>query len=82
MEKNEITADWARKQVATILGIKVNQEVTKCLQEIEISVKNIQRDVSVNIFADDLTIKELEQRGFKVKQIDDQKNGSYLTIYW
>jgi hypothetical protein len=29
-----------------------------------------------------LVIKELNRRGFEVKQYDDQRDGSYLIISW
>lgn len=80
--KNKITAEWARDKATTILGLKVSLEVEKCLETIETAVSANKMSTSVNMYANALTIKELEKRGFKVKQQDDQREGSYLTIEW
>ncbi len=84
-EKNmreEITADWARKTSEKVLGEKVKGQIEICLNAIERAVKANQMACSVSIYADALTIKDLNKRGFTVKQYDDQRDGSYLTISW
>jgi hypothetical protein len=82
MEEKEITAEWARKTATTILGIKVEKQVEQCLQIIKNAVSKNEMSTSVGIYADSLTIKELQKRGFIVKQYDDQRDGSYLSISW
>ena len=80
--REEITAEWAKKTAETILGEKVNKQIEVCLNAIERAVKANQMACSVGIYADALVIKELNKRGFTVKQSSDQKEGSYLNISW
>lgn len=80
--REEITAEWARKTSESILGVKVGKQLNDCLDFIEKAVKANQMNCSVAIYADALVIKELNKRGFEVKQYDDQRDGSYLTISW
>ncbi|TXG80036.1 MAG: hypothetical protein E6R13_08855 [Spirochaetes bacterium] len=80
--REEITAEWARKTSESILGEKVNKQIEACLNAIENSVKQNKMSCSVGIYADALVIKDLNKRGFSVKQYDDQRDGSYLTISW
>jgi len=80
--RQEITAEWARKTSESILGEKVNKQIEACLNAIENAVKQNKMSCSVGIYADALVIKDLNKRGFSVKQYDDQRDGSYLTISW
>ena len=80
--KEEITADWARKTAESVLGEKINKQFEVCLDAIERAVKANQMACSVGIYADALVVKELNKRGFKVEQSNDQRDGSYLTISW
>ena len=80
--KEEITAEWARKTSENILGEKVNKQLEVCLDAIERAVKANQMACSVGISADALVVKELNKRGFTVKQSSDQREGSYLNISW
>lgn len=80
--RQEITAEWARKTSESILGEKVNKQIETCLNAIENAVKQNKMSCSVGIYADALVIKDLNKRGFSVKQYDDQRDGSYLTISW
>ena len=80
--REEITAEWARKTSETILGDKVVEQIKVCLNAIERAVKTNQMACSVGIYADALVVKDLNKRGFKVEQSDDQRDGSYLTISW
>ena len=80
--RQEITAEWARKTSESILGEKVHKQIEACLNAIENAVKQNKMSCSVGIYADALVIKELNRRGFSVKQYDDQRDGSYLTISW
>jgi len=80
--REEITAEWAKKTAETILGEKVNKQIEVCLNAIERAVKANQMACSVGIYADALVIKELNKRGFTVKQSSDQREGSYLNISW
>ena len=80
--KEEITADWARKTAESVLGEKINGQIKTCLDAIERAVKANQMACSVGIYADALVVKELNKRGFKVEQSNDQRDGSYLTISW
>jgi len=80
--RQEITAEWARKTSESILGEKVNKQIETCLNAIENAVKQNKMFCSVGIYADALVIKDLKKRGFTVKQYDNQRDGSYLTISW
>jgi hypothetical protein len=80
--KEEITAEWAKKTAESVLGEKVNKQLEVCLDAIERAVKGNQMGCSVGIYADALVVKELNKRGFSVKQHDDQREGSYLNISW
>jgi hypothetical protein len=80
--KEEITADWARKTAESVLGEKINGQIKTCLDAIERAVKANQMACSVGIYADALVVKDLNKRGFKVEQSNDQREGSYLTISW
>lgn len=80
--KEGVTADWARKTAESVLGEKINKQIEVCLDAIERAVKANQMACSVGIYADTLVIKELNKRGFKVQQYNDQRDGSYLTISW
>ena len=81
--KENVTADWARKTAETILGEKVNKQIQACLEAVEFAVKRNEFNCSVSCYPDNLTIKELNKRGFKTKYVDgDVRDGSYLNISW
>lgn len=80
--REEITAAWARKTSENILGEKIHKQIEVCFNAIERAVKENKMSCSVGIYADSLVVKELNKRGFEVKQHDDQRDGSYLTISW
>lgn len=80
--KEEITAEWARKTAENILGEKIQKQIEVCLDAIQRAVKTNQMACSVGIYADALVVKDLNKRGFKVEQSNDQREGSYLTISW
>jgi len=82
MGKNNINAEWARKQATSILGEKVKKQIDTCLEAIEKAVANNQMNTSIDIYADALTLEDLRKRGFSVNQYDDQRDGSYLSISW
>lgn len=83
MEKyKEITATWARETSTAILGVKLQEQLTECFEAIKNSVSNNSDSVTVDLYADNLTIKELEKRGFTVKTVSDQRDGSFTTISW
>jgi len=80
--ENQINAEWARKTATTILGEKVNKQIAQCEEAIKEAVKRNQMSCDVSLYADSLTITELNKRGFKCHQNDDQRDGSYLNINW
>jgi len=80
--KEEITADWARKTAESVLGEKIHKQIQSCLTAIELAVKENKMVCTLGIYADALVVKELNKRGFKVEQSNDQREGSYLTISW
>jgi len=80
--REDITAKWARKTSENMLGERVKKQIGVCLAAIENAVKANEMACSIPIYADVLVIKELDKRGFRVKQYDNQIDGRYLTIYW
>lgn len=80
--KAHITAEWGKKTATAILGEKVEKQLETCLVSIETAVKRNELSTYVGISAHQLTIIELEKRGFKVKAHDDQRDGSSLSISW
>ena len=78
----EITADWARTTAKEIHGEKVKTELIKCGSEIRTAVKQNKFVVNVSMYADKMTVTELESRGFEVHQQDNQRDGSFLIIKW
>lgn len=84
MENNEIiTAEWARRTAQSVLGEKIEKELNRCLEAVKEAVKLNNFNTSVSLYINDLTKKELENRGFTVnKYTGDQRDGSYTTISW
>ncbi len=82
MNKDEITADWARKTSKEILGQKVQSQINQCLVAIEHAVSINRNECNVDIWVETLTKQDLEKRGFKVIQHSDQRNGDFLQISW
>lgn len=82
MEKNEINAEWARKQATSVLNDKVKKEVDTCLNAIERAVATNEMSTCVYIYAHSLTLEDLTKRNFTVKQEDNQMDGAFLRISW
>ena len=82
--KPQITAKWAREQATAVLGEKVKKQLEKCFESIENAVKRNEFQTSVYIYADDLTIQELNKRDFKTEKVIgyDQRDGDSLKISW
>jgi ABC-type protease/lipase transport system fused ATPase/permease subunit len=80
--REQITAEWAKKTAESILGEKVNGQINICLDAITKAVNKNIFQTSVSMYAHLLVIKELNKRGFSVKQYDDQKDGPSLVISW
>ena len=78
----EINAKWARSQSEKILGERVQNELNKCEQAIKNACTRNEFSCWVGLYAHEKTINELSNRGFKVKQHDDQRDGSSLQISW
>ena len=86
MEKDKITAEWARNTANTLLGEKIKKQIDTCLEAIEKAVARNEFSISVTITLDELVKQELTKRGFKVTYNEgdfrDQREGSYHTITW
>jgi len=79
----EITAEWARKTADTVLSKKVEAELVECEENIKQAVSENKMTTTIYSFYGHIkTVQELESRGFKIKQYDDQRDGSSLTISW
>jgi len=80
---NKVTAQWARETADKVLSKKVDGELEICEKKIREAVSQNKMTVTIYSFtSESMTVKELESRGFKVKQHDDQRDGSSLTISW
>ena len=79
----KITAEWARKQATIVLSDKVLYQIEACEKAIKTAVTRNDFSCSVGIYLHELTVKELQSRGFKIdKQIGDEREGSYTNITW
>lgn len=79
----KVTAQWARETAETVLGKKVEAELEECEKKIrEAVIENKMTTTIYSFYGQSKTVQELESRGFKVKQHDDQRDGSSLTISW
>jgi len=84
MNNKDITAQWARETSQEVLGNKVNEQVLKCLSAIKIAVEQNKLSTDVTLWAEPLTIKELQKRGFVVVNHEEhsQRDPSYVSINW
>lgn len=82
--REEITAEWARKTANIVLGERVKKQINDCLDAIQNAVKKNQMSCSIAIYVEDLTIRELQDRGFKVTKHEgyDQRDGDYINVSW
>lgn len=78
----DINAEWARNQANKVLGDRVQAELAKCESAIKNAANRNEMSCYVGFYAHEKTIQELTNRGFKVKQYDDQRDGSSLHISW
>jgi hypothetical protein len=78
-----ITAEWARETADSVLSKKVEAELEECETKIKQAVSENKMATTIyGFYGQPKTVTELESRGFKVKQHDDQRDGSSLTISW
>lgn len=84
MKTDHITAKWARETSQNVLSTKVEEQLRVCFIGIEAAVSRNDMYCHVGIYPHDLTIKELNTRGFTTKYHDaiDQRDGGYLEIKW
>jgi len=84
MDRDKITAEWARTTSQGILGKKVNMQIDNCLEAIEMAVTANKLSIDVSMYVEDLTIQDLQKRGFSVKKHTamDQRETDYITIKW
>lgn len=77
------TAQWARETSEAVLSKKVEAELEICEKKIKEAVSENKMTTTIySFYGQSKTVKELESRGFKVKQHDNQRDGSSLTISW
>ena len=82
VDKDYITAEWARKTAETQLGVEAQKQFESCLREIEAAVKKNQFSVILYFYASKTCIEELTKRGFKAEARSDQREGDWTTISW
>lgn len=79
----EITAEWAKKTATNVLNKKVEDQINKVLNNIEISVKNNRFECTIYSDLHELTIKDIQERGFKIeKKGNNQQDGTSYSISW
>lgn len=79
----EVTAQWARETADKVLNNRVEAELKECEVKIRQAVSENKMTTTLFLFtAQSRTIKELQSRGFNVKQHDDQRDGSSFIISW
>lgn len=84
MERDMITAEWARNKTNEVLGKKSMEQVNKCLDEIEIGANDGETSLDISFTPEEMTLKELKSRGFKVEVFPahSQREPTYITIKW
>ena len=82
INKDYITADWARKTAETQLGVEAQKQFETCLNAIATSVAKNQFSVTVYFYANNTCIEELKKRGFKVEAGSEQRDGDWTKITW
>lgn len=82
--REEITAEWAKKTTTSVLNIKVQDQINKVLNDIEISVKNNRFDTTIYSDLHELTVKDIQGRGFKIEKNSNynQQDGTSYSISW
>lgn len=82
VDKDYITAEWARKTAETQLGVEAQKQFESCLRAIEEAVKKNQFSTIVYFYASKTCIEELTKRGFKAVSKSEQRDGDWTTITW
>jgi len=82
MNNEQVTAKWAREMAQGLLGEKIKTQLDKCLTAITDAVTRNELSTSVGCTIHPLTEKELEKRGFTIKKMSDQREGSFVIISW
>ncbi len=86
MDEKLINAEWARKTATAILGDRIQAQVSKCLKAIASAVQQNKMSVEVTMEIDDLTKKDLQNRGFKISKCQsdprDNINQTSYLISW
>jgi hypothetical protein len=80
-----ITAQWARETAYNVLSKNIEAELEECEKKIKEAVSENKMTTTIYSFGRQMnqkTVQVLESRGFKVKQHDDQRDGSSLVISW
>tara|TARA_R110000796_G_scaffold27712_5_gene76213 strand:+ start:1359 stop:1625 length:267 start_codon:yes stop_codon:yes gene_type:complete len=81
--KESITADWAREYSSKVLSEKVTKQIEQCEKAIIAACDRNDMTCSVNIYPHELTVTELNKRGFKItKNEGNQRDGIYMIINW
>lgn len=79
----KITAQWARETAESNLSDKCQAELKECERHIKDAISQNNMSTTIyGLYGLQRTIKELESRGFKVRQDNTQIDGSSLTIAW
>jgi hypothetical protein len=85
MGKSKITAEWARKESTNILTEKIQKQIEFIENRIVEATKDNKFTINVLTSVDGLTLKEFEDRGFKVERYSggqDPRESSYTTLSW
>lgn len=82
--REEITADWAKKTATNVLNAKIQDQINKVLNDIEIAVKNNRFESTIYSDLHELTVKDIQGRGFKIEKNGNynQQDGTSYSISW
>jgi len=82
MNNKDVTAKWARETANNQLGAKADKELSDCLIKVKSAVAQNKLSVTCYNSVEDVVIKELESRGFKLANGYDQRDGGWIKISW
>jgi len=84
MDRDKITAEWAKKTSKEILGAKVQKQLNEALDKIKTAVGRNENSTTISEFTDKLVLSELNKRGFSTEVTNgyNQRESGYVTIKW
>jgi len=81
MENDNINAEWARTQSNKMSSVAIKQ-LDECLEKIKDAVNRNETNAHLRIKIENVVLKNLQERGFIVKEHDNQYDGASINITW